>query len=120
MSEEQARAEIKARLATVRDLDYAHNTGPSVAALALEYITELEQQVENMREREAECHRVGKRLEQEKAALRAEAEKQLVKLACAGVEKLTELAPNMGWDSGETVAEMYIRQLPPTDTGEQQ
>ena len=39
------------------------------------------------------------------------AEKLLLQLATAGVDKLTELAPDMGWDSGEKVAEMYIRRL---------
>lgn len=53
-------------------------------------------------------------LERQLAELREAAEAELVKLACAGVEKLTEIAPDAGWDSGEVVAEMYIRRLPDT------
>lgn len=39
------------------------------------------------------------------------AEKLITKACCDAVERLSEIAPGRGWDSGETVAEMYIRQL---------
>jgi len=45
------------------------------------------------------------------AAMESQAKQLITKACCNAVEKLTELAPNQGWDSGEVVAEMYIRQL---------
>lgn len=45
------------------------------------------------------------------AAMETKAKQLITKACCNAVEKLTELAPNQGWDSGEVVAEMYIRQL---------
>lgn len=60
---------------------------------------------------DTELRLAAKRLE----ALRTAAERQLTLLACAGVEKLTELAPDMGWDSGESVAAGHIALLPQQD-----
>lgn len=37
------------------------------------------------------------------------AEKQITRACVNAVEKLNEIAPEHGWDSGETVAEMYIQ-----------
>lgn len=41
----------------------------------------------------------------------AAAEKAILTACNNAVEKLNELAPQMGWDSGEVVAEMHIRPL---------
>ena len=53
--------------------------------------------------------------EQERDALR----QAIRRMADAGVAKLTELAPEGDWDSGETVAEMYLREVA-EDTGARQ
>lgn len=45
------------------------------------------------------------------AAMETKAKQLITRACCNAVEKLTELAPNQGWDSGEVVAEMYVRQL---------
>jgi len=39
------------------------------------------------------------------------AEKYITEACCNAVEKLNELAPEMGWDAGEKTAEIYIRKL---------
>ena len=44
--------------------------------------------------------------------MRVEAERLITKLACDGVQRLTEIRPDAGWDSGEVVAAGYIRFLP--------
>jgi len=46
------------------------------------------------------------------------AEKSITEACCNAVEKLNELAPEMGWDSGEKVAEIYIRSLRKAARGE--
>lgn len=45
------------------------------------------------------------------SAMESQAKQLITKACCSAVEKMTELAPNQGWDSGEVVAETYIRQL---------
>lgn len=45
------------------------------------------------------------------SAMESKAKQLITNACCTAVEKLTELAPNQGWDSGDVVAEMYIRQL---------
>lgn len=39
------------------------------------------------------------------------AERFITEACCDAVEKLKKLAPDQGWDSGESTAEMYIRRL---------
>lgn len=40
-----------------------------------------------------------------------QAERCLNEACCAAVEKLTELAPHMGWDPGESSAEIHMRRV---------
>ena len=46
------------------------------------------------------------------------AEKYITAACCTAVEKLNELVPEMGWDSGEKIAEIYIRRLRKAARGE--
>ncbi len=83
---------------------------------AADRIAELEQQLAEKQKAYDELDMmfiamrdVKRGFEQQVKALTKAAEKQIL-LACTNaVEKLNELAPEQGWDSGETVAEMHIR-----------
>jgi|GEM_PF-3478359 len=67
-------------------------------------------------EHDQQCPRnplVARIAELEKALERTvdQAERCLNEACCSAVEKLTELAPHMGWDAGEETAKLHMRRV---------
>ena len=75
----------------------------------------IEHAAERLNDQQARIEALEKReqmLLAECKIMRVEAERLITKLACDGVQRLTEIRPDAGWDSGEVVAAGYIRFLP--------